>query len=280
MSQTVQAALIWGTKKLREADVVGASRDAQLLMAAALDIPADRLILAMQDQLNDAQAEVYHTKLDQRVSGIPTSHILGTREFYGRPFIITSDVLDPRPETEILVEEALQGPFARVLDLGTGSGAIILTLLAERAGATGVGCDVSEAALKIAARNADGLNVADRLVLQKSNWFAAVTGAFDLIVANPPYIALSEMADLQTEVRLHEPEIALTDYADGLSAYRAICADAAAYCTLGGRILVEIGPTQAESVSALITQGGFVNVQVKCDLDGRNRVVCAQKPAI
>lgn len=280
MSQTVQAALIWGTQLLRDAKITGANRDAQRLMAAALGQPMDRLILAMQDALNSSETEAYREKLMRRASGVPVSHILGHREFYGRSFIVTSDVLDPRPETEILVDTALEQPFTRVLDLGTGSGAIIVSLLAERVGVSGVGSDVSDPALTIASQNAVRHGVEGRLHLLNSDWFASVEGKFDLIVANPPYIARAEMADLQAEVRLHEPQIALTDGADGLSAYRMICAHAAAFCVAGARIVFEIGPTQAAAVSQLLLKGGFVDVNVKCDLDRRNRVVWARKPAI
>ena len=278
MTQTVQAALIAGTQRLRTAGIEGGNRDAQVLMSGALGVPIDRLILAMQDNLNQAASATYDDFIKRRAAGEPVSHILGQRLFYNRSFRVTRDVLDPRPETEILVFEALKEDFKTVLDLGTGSGAIIISLLCENAGATGTATDVSDQALQIAAENAAALGVAERLTFLPSNWFQAVDGQFDLIVSNPPYIALDEMDGLQPEVRDFEPELALTDRADGLSAYRSICADAISHCSPGGRLLVEIGPTQAAAVSALMAKGGFAEIGVINDFDGRNRVISARKP--
>lgn len=152
--------------------------------------------------LNDAIA--------RRIAREPVSKITGIRAFWNHDFAVTPDVLDPRPDTETLVEVALQTPFSKVLDLGTGSGCIAITLLAERSDVMGVATDLSEAALAVAARNADAIGVADRLTLIRSDWFADVGGRFDLIVSNPPYISQAEMADLAPEVRDHDPTIALT----------------------------------------------------------------------
>lgn len=278
MTPTVQSALLAGTQRLRAAGIDGANRDAHILMAAALEVPQDRLILAMQDDINVFQTKAYEEKLTRRITGEPVSHILGRRLFFNRDFAVTSDVLDPRPETEILVAEALRENFSTVLDLGTGSGAILISLLAENKEATGLGTDLSESALRIAQKNATACGVRERLTLQHANWFAGVVGQFDLIVSNPPYISLAEMAALQSNVRDFEPEMALTDYGDGLSAYRTISTDAAAFCTPGGRILVEIGPTQANAVQDLLAQGGFADIRVLCDFDGRHRVISARKP--
>ena len=207
----------------------------------------------------------------RRAARAPLSHLLGYRDFYDHRFIVTPDVLDPRPDTEAIVAAALADPFMRVLDLGTGSGCILLSLLAARAQATGLGVDLSDAALAVAARNRSALGLDQRATLVRSDWFAAVTGRFDLIISNPPYIAGAEMAGLQPEVRLHEPHLALTDGADGLSCYRIIAAGAGAHLAPGGRLIVEIGPTQASAVSALFSAAGFTDLRVIPDLDGRDR---------
>lgn len=214
----------------------------------------------------------------RRAKRVPVSHILGHRAFWKHDFKVNAYVLDPRPETERLVELALQAPFEKVLDLGTGSGAIVISLLAERPGCIGVGTDISEQAVLLAGENAEAIGVADRLILPLSDWWDDVGGTYDLIVSNPPYIAADEMADLAPEVRDYEPRIALTDNADGLSAYRIIAARAAEFLRPGGRILLEIGPTQGTEVSQMLRAGGLEVVQVHQDLDGRDRVVDAQKP--
>jgi release factor glutamine methyltransferase len=153
-----------------------------------------------------------------------------------------------------------------------------LSLLAERGDAQGVAADLSDAALDVAKQNCAALDIGARASFVQSNWFAHITGTFDLIVSNPPYIAESEMNALQPEVRLFEPRMALTDEADGLSAYRIICRDAPAYLVPGGRLIVEIGPTQASAVCKMMTGAGFDHLVVHQDFDGRDRVVVAQRP--
>jgi release factor glutamine methyltransferase len=189
---------------------------------------------------------------------------------------VTPDVLDPRPETETLIAAALDVPFADVLDLGTGSGAIVLTLLAERNDARARAVDLSPAALDVAQRNAQALGVDGRVAFVQSDWFAQVTGQYDLIVSNPPYIATSEVADLSPDVRDWEPRMALVpanDDGTGLAAYRLICAQAPRFLRAGGALMVEIGPTQGPDVAALFTAAGLQDVAILTDLDGRARVV-------
>lgn len=279
---SVQDALRQANAVLAEAGLAGAPRDARRLMAAALGVGPDRVTLHMQEALDDSQEAAFFASIYERAEGKPVSHLIGVREFFGRWFIVTEDVLDPRPETEVLLQEALSAPFSDVIDLGTGSGAIPLTLLAERPEATGIGSDVSKAALRVAERNATALGVAGRAHFDVSDWYAAIGGTFDLIVSNPPYIAADEMDALQREVRLYEPRIALTDEADGLSAYRKIVAGAPAHLRPGGRLIVEIGPTQARAVTEMMAEAGFRDISVIPDLDGRDRVVvgyCLQETA-
>ncbi|MDJ0638032.1 MAG: peptide chain release factor N(5)-glutamine methyltransferase [Paracoccaceae bacterium] len=237
------------------------------------------------DSVGDArrlqrEAVDFEEAIRQRAARVPVSQILGRRAFWRHEFRVTPDVLDPRPETETLVELALQEPFRKVLDLGTGSGCIVISLLAERPEARGIGTDVSERAVLVAGENAMAAGVADRLVLPLSDWFEDVGGRFDLIVSNPPYIAADEMAGLEPEVRDHEPRAALTDEGDGLSAYRIIAAKAGDHLTPGGRVLVEIGASQGQAVSELFRAAGLEDVRVHPDLDGRDRVVSARKAGV
>ncbi|MBN2905846.1 MAG: peptide chain release factor N(5)-glutamine methyltransferase [Rhodobacteraceae bacterium] len=262
---------------LRDAGVPDPVRDARRLLAHALGIAPDRLTLVLPETLLPETAALYDATLARRAAREPVSHITGTRAFYGRDFRVTADVLDPRPETETLIAAALAAPFSRVLDLGTGSGCILLTLLAERPGATGLGSDISPAALGIARDNAARLGIA-RAEFVASEWWAELTGVFDLIVSNPPYIAVCEMPDLAPELA-HEPRGALTDGGDGLGAYRALAAGVAAHLAPGGRLMVEIGPTQAAAVSDILRGAGLEITALHTDLDSRHRVVEARAAA-
>lgn len=272
------AALAAATVRLRAAGVADPARDARLLLAHALGIAPDRVMLALPDPLPDAFAARFDHLIAARAARQPVSQIIGRRAFFGRDFRVTRDVLDPRPETETLIEAALDQPFGRVLDLGTGSGAILLTLLAERAGTTGLGVDVSPAALAVARGNAADLRLAGRAEFALSDWLDGVTGRFDLIVANPPYIAASEMIALAPEVRDWEPHLALSPGGDGLAAIRRIVAGAGAHLCPGGRLLIEIGAGQGAAVCTLLAAGGFDARAILCDLDGRDRVARAVWP--
>jgi release factor glutamine methyltransferase len=277
---TGNALLIAAVRDLKDADVPDAARDARKLLAFAAGIDAARLTLILPEPIEPDIAAQYWALIGRRAQFEPVSHLTGTRDFYGRAFAVTGDVLDPRPDTETLIGAALDAPFARVLDLGTGSGCILITLLAENGTATGVGGDASVAALAVAARNAQALGIAKRAVFVQSDWCDAIEGQFDLIVSNPPYIAADEMAGLSADVREWEPRMALTDEADGLSAYRTIVAQAGQHLQPGGRLMFEIGPSQGAVVVGLMVNAGYVEVAVIPDLDGRNRVVVGQMPAL
>jgi len=249
-------------------------RDSRALLAHALGIPADRLTLEADREVSAEEMARYEALLHRRLDHEPVSRIIGRRMFWGRDFRITPHVLDPRPETETLVAEALAGPApARLLDLGTGSGILAVTLLAEWVQAEALASDLSPEALIVARSNAEDLGVADRLTLIEADWFSGIDARFDLIVSNPPYIAAGEMAGLDPEVRDHDPEMALTPGGDGLEAYRAIAAGARARLAPGGRLLVEIGPTQGAEVAAMFLAAGLSDVKVLPDLDGRDRIV-------
>lgn len=264
--------------RLQAAGVDSPARDARLLLAHALGIAPDRVTLVLQDPLPPEAATRLEAATTARVARKPLSHITGQRLFWGRSFKVTPDVLDPRPETEILVKQALGIDFSRVLDLGTGSGAIVLSLLADRPQAQGLGVDLSPAALAVAQQNAQALGLSGRARFAMSDWFGAVEGCFDLIVSNPPYIAQAEMADLSPEVRDHEPHLALTPGGDGLAAYRVIAAQAPRFLAPGGWLMLEIGWRQGGAVADLMRAAGFGAVALCPDLDGRDRVVCGRAP--
>lgn len=276
---TAAVAMATATAKLRAAGVPDPARDARLLLAHAASVDAARVTLIAPEEIAPEISERYEHLISLRAVRVPVSHLVGQREFYGRAFRISRDVLDPRPETESLIEAALAGPFTRVLDLGTGSGCILVTLLAENTAATGVGVDLSEGACLQASANAVLHKVADRAQIVQSDWFDAVEGRYDLIVSNPPYLATTEMSDVAPELALHEPRMALTDGKDGLSVYRLLAAHAQEYLTAQGRVLAEIGWQQGPQVRALFEAAGWADVAILPDMDGRDRIVSVKNPA-
>ncbi len=276
---TAGALMAAAAARLRAAGVPDPARDARLLLAHAASVDAGRVTLIAPEEVAPEIAERFERLVSLRAVRVPVSQLVGARAFYGRDFKVSRDVLDPRPETETLIELALGAPFARVLDLGIGSGCILVTLLAERKEATGLGIDLSEGACLQASANAVVHGVAARADIRQSDWFDAVEGRFDLIVSNPPYLAADEMADVAPELRDHEPRIALTDGADGLSAYRTIAAEAQGYLTATGRVLVEIGWQQGDAVQEIFRRAGWGDVHLAHDLGGRARVVRAANPA-
>ncbi len=254
------------------------TRESRILLAHAAGLPREALH-RLPDIVPDAALRAaYEAALSRRAGGEPVARILGYRDFWRHRFRITPAVLDPRPETETLVAEALAHPFDRVLDLGTGSGCILLSLLAERPDATGLGTDLSAAALDVARDNAARLGLADRATFAAADWFERVTGRFDLIVSNPPYVTAAELADLSPEVTRHDPAAALSPGGDGLDAVRRIAAGAAAHLAPGGRLLVEIGWKQGQAAAAVVRDAGFAEVRLLPDLDGRDRLVAATRP--
>jgi release factor glutamine methyltransferase len=277
---TVRSRLQDAIDQLTRAGVpdAAAAADARKLMRVALDVQAVELSARLDDDMDWTERRTFDLFIGQRVARRPVSKILQGRSFWKWDFYVTDDVLDPRPDTETLVEAALSEPFVHVLDLGTGSGCILLSLLDERPDAIGTGTDISDAALEVARLNAVPMGLTGRMTLVASDWFSHVTGTFDLIVSNPPYIAEAEMAGLDPEVRDFDPIIALTPGGDGLDAYRAIAHGACAHLMPGGRILLEIGPTQARAVIDLLAASGLQDIHILPDLDGRDRVIAARAP--
>jgi release factor glutamine methyltransferase len=250
-----------------------AALDARLLLQAAANVSHEDIIAEPERRLSAEALAQFEAFMTRRLAHEPVSRILGARDFYGRSFRLTPDVLDPRPDTETLIDAALAliRPRSRLLDLGTGSGIIAVTLLAERPDTTGVATDLSPEALAIARSNAERHGVLSRLQLRQGSWFAPVSGSFDLILSNPPYIPASDIPGLAADVRDYDPLAALTGGPDGLEAYRAIARHAAAHLNPDGHVLVEIGAGQADDVSALFAAAGFHNIKRFQDLGGHDR---------
>ena len=263
----------WATRRLMAVDCETPQLDARLLFQYAAHRSREDIILNPHAEVLAGDALRFRELIARREAHEPISRIMGEREFYGRVFQVTPAVLDPRPDTETLIDAALgfMGSDARVLDLGTGSGAIIVTLLAEKPEATGLATDLSPAALAVARINAERLGVAPRLRLAEGCWFAPVSGKFDLIVSNPPYIAAGDIAGLEPGVRNFDPVLALSGGVDGLDPYRAIAHGASPHVAEGGIVLVEIGAGQADAVETIFTAhftpaGRFVDLggHVRC----------------
>ena len=270
---TVQAALTAASARLAAAGVADPVRDARLLMAEALGIEPGALTPRAHDPLGPA-APAFEALVAERARRRPVAQILGRRAFWGRMFEVTDDVLDPRPETETIIAAALDGrPAGRVLDLGTGSGALLVTLLAEWPDARGLGTDASAAALAVAARNAERHTVAERAAFRLADWTNGIDDTFDLVVCNPPYIPAAAVATLEPDVRDWEPRAALTPGETGLEAYRRIVADLGRLVAPGGRAFFEFGEGQGPEVGAVFEAAGLGPRGLLPDLDGRPRVL-------
>lgn len=279
--ETCSSAVLRLAEALQSAGIEEPSREARLLLCAALDVPMARLVAYPETPLGEHAARL-GLWAARRLRREPLSRIRGSREFYGRNFVTSAAVLDPRPETEILVETALQrlkeaGLAApRILDLGTGSGAIIISLLIEKPEAKGIAVDLSVEALRVAVRNAASLGVADRLTPFEGDLFSPVSGMFDLIISNPPYIPSADLSGLEPEVRDFDPALALDGGADGLSFYRRIIAEAPRHLVEGGLLGLELGIHQARAVRFLAEQAGFGDIRIHFDLSGIERHLTAQ----
>ena len=255
--------------------------DARVLVGQALDLDRARLIAQSDRILEDREITVISALAARRLRHEPVSRILGKKEFWSLGLTITPDVLVPRPETETVVEGALdfvvRGGLRmeklRVLDIGTGSGALLLALLHELPNAAGTGTDVSTAALQVARENAEYWGFKSRSNFVICDIASGVEGAFDLVVSNPPYIAHDEIASLAPEVRDYDPKVALDGGEDGLAAYRAIAGETKRLLAPGGRLFVELGSDQEEAVRALFTNAGLIVGIARKDLAGMPRVL-------
>jgi len=251
--------------------------DARLLIGHALTLSAESFLLHKDRVLSPAEIDAVEALVAQRQTGRPVAKILGRREFYGRDFLTTDDTLDPRPDSETLIELVLENADRtknlRLLDLGTGTGCLVLTLLAEMKNASAAAVDISDAALDVAKQNARRIGVEDRVIFIRSDWFGDVVGTFDLILSNPPYIPSADISGLSRDVRLFDPMGALDGGTDGLDAYRAILAGVGPHLVPSGGIVFEVGQGQDADVAHMLENSGFSRVSVRPDLAGINRIV-------
>lgn len=281
---TLHEAYQLGQEQLKTAGIEEADLDAWYLLEHVTGIDRTGYFLNCRERLSKEQEEAYREALQKRAAHIPLQQITGVQEFMGLKFRVNEHVLIPRQDTEVLVEEVckVQRSGMHVLDMCTGSGCILISLLkyseAEgdmRTGSgqpvTGVGVDISKEALYVAEQNAKALGVAATWL--HSNLFERVTGRYDIIVSNPPYIPTSVIRSLAEEVKLHEPLMALDGKEDGLWFYREIVRKGPEYLKRGGRLFFEIGYDQGEAVRSLMEEAGFTEVTVKKDLAGLDRVV-------
>ena len=273
-------AFLMGMQKLKEAQIGEAQLDARLLLEEVCGTDHNTLLCHGDREVSEAEEEQYRKALEQRAVHVPLQHLLGYQDFMGLRFQVNEYVLIPRQDTEILVEEAMRylHDGMRILDLCTGSGCILLSLLHYSNDCEGVGVDISQEALQIAAQNAELLGI--RADFLKSDLYEKVTGKFDLLVSNPPYIERAIIPTLMEEVREYDPYIALDGGEDGLDFYRRIIGGAQDYLKRGGQILMEIGSGQAKAVSELLREAGFKEIDVCRDFAGLDRVVSGRLPIL
>ena len=276
---TLRQLLAWGEETLRQAQVPDAEVDAWELMETAFAVEKSCYFLQRDDKIEDTDRErQYRGFIEQRSRRIPLQQITERAWFMGLEFEVSDQVLTPRFDTECLVEavERLLVPGMRILDLCTGSGCILLSLLVRNPRIDGVGTDLSAGALQVACRNRDRLGVQAQLI--QGDLFEHVTGSFDVIVSNPPYIPSKEIGGLMPEVRDHEPVMALDGGADGLDFYRRIIREAAGYLKPGGWLAFEIGCSQGEDLVRLLSEAGYTGVRTGRDLAGQVRTAFGQLP--
>ena len=282
---TVGAAQRACVPPLKAADIDEPVLEARLLVGFVLGGGPERVLVDRDEALTMEQANALSVALSQRCRRVPMAQILGMREFWSLPFKVTPATLTPRPDTETLVEAVLDrvsAPPARILDLGTGTGCILLALLSEWPRTLGVGVDASEEALAVARQNGEALGLHDRARFVRADWtdvrWAEATGGpFDVVVSNPPYIPARDIEDLDVDVRDHEPRRALDGGRDGLDAYRTIISELHALTAPDALIGFEVGIGQASDVAALIVEAGFELVESRTDLGGVPRAVMGRK---
>ena len=262
--------------KLSKSGIKGGARDARILTAYALEVPISDLSLKINERVSGKIISKLEKLINRRIDREPISKILERREFWGRTFSINKNVLDARGDTETLIDFVIDKPVKSVLDLGTGSGAIEVTLACEWEDANVTAIDISEDALSLAKKNAEKFNVKNKINFLKSDWFDAVEGLFDLIIANPPYIGLMEQRKISPEVIKYDPEIALFAGSDGLGAYKKIIPSLAKFLNPEGSVVLEIGASQSNEVKDLMNSFGFFDLKTVKDLSGKDRLIAAK----
>ncbi|MCF1436743.1 peptide chain release factor N(5)-glutamine methyltransferase [Agrobacterium vitis] len=278
---TLKQAITAARLRFAQAGIADAPRDARTLIAGLLGLTATDLILQDNRVLSAEETSLIETAVERRLLFEPVHRILGRRAFYGLELALSPATLEPRPDTEILIERVLPHLHAmvakngsvRLLDMGTGTGAIALALLQECPGATALATDISAEALATARQNAAANSLSDRFETLQSHWYEALSGRFDIILSNPPYIVSDVIKDLAPDVRLYDPAVALDGGDDGLDAYRAIAAGAADFLKPGGLVGVEIGYDQAMAVTQLFANNSFVLVESAKDHGDNDRIL-------
>jgi release factor glutamine methyltransferase len=280
---TIAAARHWGVAALRAAGIANAGIDVRRLMAAALGLPEAQLLARPQAQVPPERALIFASYIERRCGREPVSRILGAREFYGRSFAVSAATLDPRPDSETLIEAALEIvglenwstlPL-RILDIGTGTGCLLLTLLSELPQATGVGTDLSGAALEVARANAAALGLGPRVVWQTTDLLENIAGQFHMLVSNPPYVSSAEIARLEPEVSRFDPRLALDGGTDGLEIFRRL-GTRLSQVVPNGWIVLEVGHNQADKVAEMFAPRGADPVKFYRDVSGRRRCVAVR----
>ena len=262
--------------KLSHSGIESAARDARVLTAYALEVPISDLSLKINDKVSANILSKLEKLILRRINREPISKILGRREFWGRTFSINKNVLDPRGDTETLIDYVIEKPVKKVLELGTGSGVIAVTLACAWKEVQVTAVDISEDALLLAQINAEKFNVENKIQFLKSDWFENVEGIFDMIISNPPYIGWVEQNKISPEVKKYDPEIALFAGYDGFDAYKKIIPSLSKFLNQDGLVVLEVGASQSSQVKDIMNSFGFFDVEILKDLSGKKRVVAAK----
>lgn len=285
-ASTLGALMAEGVAALNAASIENARMDARILLARAAGVDGGRITAWPEDEVSADQVAVFQDMIARRSRNEPVGRILGERDFWRHTFKLAPDTLEPRPDSETLVEWAIDfledNDAPRIIDFGTGTGCLLLSAIGDLPGASGIGLDISEGAVACARENAQLLELDDQVAFRVSDWDGALSDVerkdgFDLVMSNPPYITAAEMETLSAEVKKFDPRRALTDEGDGLAAYRVLSKVAFDLARPGGFVIFEIGRDQEKDVGQLLVEAGFVGVEYREDLGGIVRCVAAKK---
>jgi len=285
-SSNLGALMAEAVTALSEAGIENARMDARILLARAAGVDSGRISAWPEDVVSADKADTFRDMIARRIGHEPVGRILGERDFWRHTFKLSPETLEPRPDSETLVEWAIDfledADAPRIVDFGTGTGCLLLSAVGDLPGATGIGLDLSEGAVTCARENARLLDLDDQVEFRVSDWDSALdakdrAAGFDLVMSNPPYITADEMTTLSQEVQKFDPRLALTDEGDGLAAYRVLSQVAFDLAKPGGFVIFEIGRGQEKDVGQLLIEAGFVGVEYREDLGGIVRCVAAKK---
>jgi release factor glutamine methyltransferase len=286
VSSTLGSLMVEAVTALTDAGIENARMDARILLARAAGVDGGRISAWPEDIVADDKAEAFRAMIARRRGHEPVGRILGERDFWRHTFKLSPETLEPRPDSETLVEWAIDfledADAPRIVDFGTGTGCLLLSAIGDLPGATGIGLDLSDGAVACARENARLLDLDDSVDFRVSDWDSALSDVeraegFDLVMSNPPYITADEMDTLSAEVQKFDPRLALTDEGDGLAAYRALSQVAFDLAKPGGFVIFEIGRGQEKDVGQMLVEAGFVGVEYREDLGGIVRCVAAKK---